>query len=144
MKTIVDSNCLVAAVCTWHQRHAATARELAARHRAGDDICLAAPALVEAYAVLTRLPAPHRLSPADAYTVLEANWGACELVGLTPQEHWKALAACRDGGVGGGPTYDAVIAACARKARAGLLLTWNVGHFERFGDDVEVRAPADG
>lgn len=142
MKTIVDSNCLVAAVCSWHEHHAATTRELAARRKAGDDICLAAPALVEAYAVLTRLPAPHRLSPGDAYTVLEANWGACELAGLTPQEHWKALAVCRDGGVGGGPTYDAVIAACARKCKAGLLLTWNTAHFERFGDDFEVRTPA--
>ena len=92
--------------------------------------------------MLTRLPAPHRLSPADAYTILEANWGSCEIVGLTPQEHWRFLAACRDGGVGGGLTYDAAIAACARKCKAGLLLTWNTAHFERFGDDFEVRAPA--
>ena len=35
---------------------------------------VAAPALVEAYAVLTRLPPPHRLSPADALALLEADF----------------------------------------------------------------------
>ena len=35
---------------------------------------VAAPALVEAYAVLTRLPPPHRLSPQTALTLLENNF----------------------------------------------------------------------
>ncbi len=33
-----------------------------------------APALVEAYAVLTRLPSPHRLSPADAWKLVKVNF----------------------------------------------------------------------
>jgi hypothetical protein len=35
---------------------------------------VAAPALTEAYAVLTRLPPPHRLSPQTALTLLENNF----------------------------------------------------------------------
>ena len=53
-----DTSCLVAAVCWWHENHAATAQELARRARPREEMVMAAPALVEAYAVLTRLPPP--------------------------------------------------------------------------------------
>src|SRR3989304_3100937 len=45
---------------------------------------------------------------------------------------------CRDDGVSGGQVYDAVIAACARKARAQTLLTWNLDHFHRFRNELTV------
>jgi predicted nucleic acid-binding protein len=69
-----DSNCLVAVVSPWHEHHEAATAELGRRLDRGDTMALAAPALVEAYAVLTRLPAPHRLSPADAYRLLDVNF----------------------------------------------------------------------
>jgi predicted nucleic acid-binding protein len=34
-----------------------------------------------------------------------------------------------------------VIAACARKAGARVILTWNVADFERVAENVEVRSP---
>ena len=41
-----------------------------------------------------------------------------------------------------GQTYDVVIAACARKARANVLLTFNEKHFAPFaGDDLEIIVP---
>jgi len=40
----------------------------------------------------------------------------------------------------GGRIYDAVIAACARKAKARELLTWNLKHFEPFADGSLVAA----
>lgn len=44
---------------------------------------VAAPALIETYSVLTRLPAPHRLSPAAALSVVEANFlGRVTIVAL--------------------------------------------------------------
>jgi predicted nucleic acid-binding protein len=101
---------------------------------------LAAPTLVEAYAVLTRLPPPHRLSGHDAWTLLESNWAETEAITLAASEYWRLLRGCRDEGVSGGQVFDAVIAACARKARAEMLLTWNVAHFARFRHFL-VRAP---
>jgi predicted nucleic acid-binding protein len=59
----VDTSCIVAAVCSWHEHHAAAAAAIEARYEAGDRLAVAAHGLVEAYAVLTRLPAPHRLAP---------------------------------------------------------------------------------
>jgi predicted nucleic acid-binding protein len=46
-----------------------------------------------------------------------------------------------DPGIAGGSTYDALIAACARKARADAILTWNVADFERVTDGIEVTSP---
>lgn len=101
---------------------------------------LAAPTLVETYAVLTRLPPPHRLSAHDAWTLLESNWTGTELIALAASEYWRLLEECRGEGISGGQVFDAVIAACARKARAEVLLTWNVAHFARFRHFL-ARAP---
>lgn len=141
MRLTPDANCLIAAVCAWHEHHGPTAAEFAARKAARDEIVIAAPALVEAYAVLTRLPPPHRLGPSDAHQLLDSNWGRSESVSLTAQEYWRFLARCRDDGIGGGMTYDALIAACARKGRVELLLTWNIEHFKRFRAGFDVCAP---
>ena len=53
---------MVAAVCSWHEHHQAAIGEIERRLRRRETIIVAAPALVETFAVLTRLPSPHRLS----------------------------------------------------------------------------------
>jgi predicted nucleic acid-binding protein len=139
---LLDTSCLVAAVCEWHSDHETTRHEIERRVAAGDTPVLAAHSLAEAYAVLTRLPEPHRLRPKDALAVLEANWGETRLVALSGPEYRSTLRRCRDAGIGGGAVYDALIASCAKKARVETLVTWNVGDFERFLDDVPpVRTP---
>ena len=51
---------MIAAVCTWHEHHSQVAEEIELRLYRGEELFVAAPALVEAYAVLTRLPRPYR------------------------------------------------------------------------------------
>lgn len=136
-----DTSCLVAAVCSWHEHHGATADELARRARHREEIVMAAPALIETYAVLTRLPPPFRLRPADALAVMEGSWSHVEVVALAATEIWPLLGGLPDPGIAGGSTYDAVIAACARKAGVDVILTWNVDHFERVSEGLEVRPP---
>lgn len=53
---------MIAAVCAWHEHHTRATEEIERRLSRGEEMIVAAPALVEAYAVLTRLPPPHRLS----------------------------------------------------------------------------------
>ena len=137
-----DTNCLVAAVCPWHEHHGATSEELARRGKRGEEMVLAAPALVEAYAVLTRLPPPHRLKAADALGVLEGSFGRADVVALAGAETWAFLKPLPAAGVAGGSAYDALVAACARKARADVILTWNRRDFERVAEGVEVASPA--
>jgi predicted nucleic acid-binding protein len=139
---LLDTSCLVAAVCEWHSHHEPTRREIERRTAAGESPTLAAHSLAEAYSVLTRLPVPHRLRPEDALAVLEANWSQARLVALGPADYRSALRRCRDAGIGGGAVYDALIASCARKARVATVVTWDVAGFERFlEDEPAVRTP---
>jgi predicted nucleic acid-binding protein len=143
MRTVVlDSTCLVAAACEWHVHHEVTMADLERRSREKHRLLTAAHAVVEAYSVLTRLPAAYRMPLADAARVLEANWARRETVALTPAEYWKLLDVESGRGIGGGRIYDAIVAHCARKARADEILTWNVDHFEPFaGDGLSVSRP---
>jgi len=133
---------MVAAVCGWHEHHVAAADEFNRRLGFKEPMIVAAPALVEAYAVLTRLPPPHRLSAADALAVLDANFmHAGRLVALDAASYRSLLRDAPKGGIGGGRTYDAVIARCAVKAKASTLLTFNERHFRALapaGIDIVV------
>lgn len=127
----LDTSCMIAAVCTWHEHHLAAAAEIERRLERGDRMAVPAPALVEAYAVLTRLPAPHRLSPADAWPLVNANFiEHTKIVALSGATYAEVLRSLAKEAVGGGRAYDAVIAQCASQAKAEALLTFNRRHFD--------------
>jgi predicted nucleic acid-binding protein len=130
MRVLLDTSCLVAVALPQHEHHAATVADLARRRAAGQRVVMAAHAVLEAYAVLTRLPPPHRLAPADAIAVLDRNFGKTETVALTGAESWRALRHLAAAEVAGGRVYDRHIAACATKAGVDEILTWNIRHFE--------------
>ena len=91
---------------------------------------IAAPALIEAYAVLTRLPPPHRLSPQTASTLLEGNflkWGT--VIALNANSYQALLLAAPKNNLAGGRAFDAVIGACAELARVSTVLTFNAKDF---------------
>jgi predicted nucleic acid-binding protein len=141
MRVLLDTSCLVAAVLPQHEHHAATVAELARRRAAGHQCVTAAHVVTEAYAVLTRLPPPHRLAAADAAAVLDRNWGTATTIALTAAESWRVLRQHAAAGIGGGRIYDGLIAQCARKGKAAEILTWNVRHFD---EATGVRAVAPG
>jgi predicted nucleic acid-binding protein len=105
-------------------------------------VILPLPALFEAYSVMTRLPAPHRLSPADALNLLEDSpLHRSSLVGLPGEEGWTFARTLVARGVAGGRTYDALIVACAKRGGASHILTLNQRHFEGLDPDIEVIVP---
>lgn len=84
---------------------------------------VAAPALVEAYAVLTRLPPPHRISPEAALTLLDNNFvKSVTVIALTAKTYEALLRLALEKGVAGGRTYDAVIGRCAEQGFDGSHL----------------------
>ena len=106
---------------------------------------LAAPALLETYAVLTRLPAPYRLSPHDCCTLLEANFPAAsvKVVALPVDGYRRLIHDAPAAQVSGGQIYDAAIVACARAGGVGTLLTFNDRHFAPFAaEDLHVVVPS--
>ena len=130
---MLDTSCMVAAVCAWHEHHAAATAELVARLGRSERLVVAGPALVETYAVLTRLPPPHRLSASDAYTLIAANFvEGREVVALDGHDYHGVIELASLGGTAGGQVYDAVLAACARRAGVDAFLTFNARHFDRY------------
>lgn len=104
---------------------------------------VAAPALIEMYSVLTRLPAPHRLSPDDALSVIEANFlSGVKVVSIEAETCRTILRGAPAAGIAGGLVYDAVTAACARQEKVRTLLTFNESHFRRLaGPDLLIVVP---
>jgi predicted nucleic acid-binding protein len=143
---VPDTNCMIAAVCTWHEHHERAADEIDRRLERGETLCIAAPALVEAYSVLTRLPPPYRLSPADALALVEANFiQSSRITTLASRSYRTFLRRACDEGIRGGRTYDAVIATCALQARARALLTFNKAHFLPFEErGIAIVLPGEG
>ena len=138
-----DSSVMVAAICGWHEHNRRALRALEARLARGDTLVVAAPALVETYAVLTRLPPPHRLAPGDAAPLVHANFvSGLEMVALDAASYRRLLDDAPRERIAGGRIYDRVIAACAIAAKATTLLTFNVGDFAPFAlGETAVLAP---
>lgn len=138
----LDTSVVVASLLGWHAHHEQAREAVDGAFRQGA-VVLPLPALVESYAVLTRLPPPHRLSPEDALTLLRDNFeGPARVEGLNGQEVWRLLGALASNRIAGGRTYDAQILAAAVKAGADVLLTSNPSDFAGLGDDdVEIRDP---
>ncbi len=134
---------MVAAVCSWHEHHELAASELERRLGRKEVLIVAAPALIETYAVLTRLPPPHRLAALDARALLEANFLAGhKLIALGEADYRLLVKDASAQGVIGGKTYDCVIAACATKAKAAVLLTFNARDFDSMAlASLEIRVP---
>ena len=127
----VDSNCIIAAVSAWHPFHDVVAAEINGRRERGEALVAPAHALAEAYAVLTRLPAPHRLSSSEAWAVLSGSFvPSAKVAALSGTAYTILLRRLAREGAEGGRVYDAVIGETVRRARVETLLTLNPRHFD--------------
>lgn len=127
---MLDTSCMVAAVCAWHEFHQQACAEIERRLEEGQKMIVAAPALVEAYAVLTRLPPPHRLRPKDAFKLLRENFiKGAKVAALSRRSYLTLIQWASENDVVGGRIYDGVIARCASAGRADALVTFNDSDF---------------
>ena len=142
--TALDTSVIVAALLGWHEAHAPALRAVvAATAKRNDRLVVPAPALLEAYAVMTRLPAPHRISPADALELVSGSFERrATLVALTESQTWRFLQDAAASGIAGGRAYDGQILRCARKAGATRLLTLDRRDFARLDPGaIEIVVP---
>ena len=142
MKCFFDTSVLVPAILEQHQHHE---QSLLAFSKASlqSGFC-AAHNLAEVYVTLTRYPGKLRLSAEQALLALEEIERRLTCVALEVQEYRAAIRNMAMNGVIGGALYDGLIAACALKAKADVLYTWNTGDFLRLGAEVAkiVRTPS--
>lgn len=124
---------MIAAVCAWHERHVDAADEITRRLRSAELMLIAAPTLIESYAVLTRLPPPHRMAPEVVLQIIEESFvGHGRVVALDGRSYRTLVHRLAETQITGGRAYDAVIAECALRERDVTLLTFNERDFTPF------------
>jgi predicted nucleic acid-binding protein len=134
LKAFLDTSVLVAVFYGDHTHHPASLGVFT-RFGKGDVSC-AAHSLFEVYSVLTRMPGKHRMSSEQTILFIDDIRERLTIVGLTVDESAKTLRTFAELGVVGGAIYDALLAACAMKAHAETLFTWNVRHYARLGPRI--------
>ena len=142
--TAIDTSLIVPSLLFWHEKHAAASAALVELLESDSAVVVPLHSLVEAYAVMTRLPPPHRLSAKDALDLLEGSFrNRSILIGLEGDEGWDLLQDLSQRNLVGGTSYDSLILASARKAGAQRILTFNRSHFERIAtEDIEIVVPS--
>lgn len=133
-----DTSVVVAAFASWHEQHEA------ANHAMQGGARLVSHAALEAYSVLTRLPAPHRAPPDLVRDFLAARFPDPYLCLDGPSE--KALVGkLVELGITGGAAYDALIATTAAAAGATLLScdTRAAATYQRCGVEVQLLRGSD-
>ncbi|HTV58298.1 MAG TPA: PIN domain-containing protein [Verrucomicrobiae bacterium] len=141
MRAFFDSSVLLATFLADHEHHQPSIEAfLLAGPR--ESSC-AAHSLAEVYATATRLPGKHRAGGSQVLLFLESVRERISVVALTPDEYCSALKDAAALDIAGGTVYDALIAACAVKARADCIYSWNVRHFQRLAPEIarRVRTP---
>ena len=141
MRWFFDSSVLVPALLPDHVHHARSFAAFAAASR--KNAGCAAHSLSEVYSTLTRCPGKQRLSAESAALLVREIEQRLTLVWLDGDEYFAAIKRVAAMGIVGGAVYDALIAACASKADADVVYTWNTAHFMLLGDEVarKVRTP---
>jgi predicted nucleic acid-binding protein len=136
VKWFFDTSVLIPVFMEDHEHHEASLAAFldADKKRA----CCAAHSLAEVYSVLTRLPG-NRLSGEQTLLFLEDIEERLTVVALDSREYFSTIRESAAAGIVGGMLYDALLARCARKARADVIYTWNVQHFRRLGPEVASR-----
>ncbi|MDQ6739174.1 MAG: PIN domain-containing protein [Actinomycetota bacterium] len=102
----LDTSVAVPLLLTSHRAHA-----LVAQWWGGRELALSGHALVETYAVLTRLPGDARLAPGDAARLLTERFAAPLL--LSPTASKRIPQTLAGLGIAGGAAYDAIVALAA-------------------------------
>ncbi len=134
MKAFLDTSVLVPVFYGDHEHHAASL-DLFIRF-GKKDVCCGAHSLLEVYSSLTRMPGKHRISSDQGMLFIADIRERLTIVSLSADEYFGMLQKFASIGVVGGTIYDALLAACAVKAQAETLFTWNIRHYGQFGPEV--------
>jgi predicted nucleic acid-binding protein len=112
-----DTSVLVPAFLDEHVHHEASRVAFLKAHKRHD--CCAAHSLAETYSTLTRLPENQRASADQAMLCLENISEKLNFIALNADGYWAAIGDAAGSGIGGGMTYDTLLAAMRVKRPGG-------------------------
>ena len=141
MRIGVDTSVIVAAVHANHPLHGPSARWLNDAFDA-HEVVVAHHSVLEAYAVLTRLPGEYRLAPSEAEMVLHATVrDNAELAPFSEALIWDLLRQIGETPASGGAVYDAFIIGILMAAGVDAIATGNTAEFRRFSGSIRIIDP---
>jgi predicted nucleic acid-binding protein len=141
MKSFFDTSVLVAAFWVDHPHHKASLDLFCKAHK--KEAACAAHTLAEVYAVMTRLPVKVVLEPDQVLLFLQDIRERLTVIPLDAEDYEATLSQAAEYGITGGHVYDGLLVQCAIKAKADILYTWNLKHFEHssHGFSGKVKTP---
>ncbi len=137
MREFLDTSVLVAAFLGDHPHHQASAKVFAGagkKHSA-----CGVHTLAELYSSLTSLPLKPMIAPEQAMLFLQDARSRLSLIALDEEEYFATIEQTAEKRIPGGRIYDALLLACAVKAKAEIIYTWNIKHFQRLAPDIAGR-----
>jgi predicted nucleic acid-binding protein len=134
VRVFCDTSVLIPLFYGDHQHHDDSIGVIG-RLQSGEGFC-GSHNLVETYSSLTRMPGIYRVSAERARLFITGLREKFQPIALTAEEYASTLDRYSAAGITGGAIYDAMLARCAVKAGAEILLTWNLRHFTRFGPEI--------
>ena len=137
MKIFLDTSVLVASAREPDGRHEASFKLLSLC--TPQQASCAAHTLAELYATLTGMQPPNRFQPEQALSVLRTVKARLACIALSAEEVFQTVDRTADLKLPGGIIYDALILACARKAKVERIFTWNAKHFQMVAPDLAER-----
>jgi predicted nucleic acid-binding protein len=142
LKRFFDSSVLVPVFYADHPHHLSSAKLFL---EAGKGDFCALRTLGEVYSTLTGLPLRPRITGPEGISIIKQIRERLTIITLGEQEYISALELAATGSVVGAAIYDELIAQCALKAGADILLTWNVRDFTRLGPAIAqlVKTPTE-
>ena len=141
MKLFFDTSVLVPVFLAKHMHHAASKAAFQQGRR--EDRSCGAHSLAEFYATFTRLSEQvQRLDGNEVLVMIGEILERLSVVALTSDEYASTIQDAARDGVAGATICDALLARCAMKARADVIYTWNLKHFQQFPEiRSRVRTP---
>lgn len=134
MKEFFDTSVLVAAFLGDHPHHSASAKVFAGAGKRNSSC--GAHSLAELYSTLTSLPLKPMIAADQAMLFLEDVRLRLSLIPLDEADYFLALERSAGNGISGGRIYDALLLQCALKAKAEVIYTWNLKHFQQLAPDL--------
>jgi predicted nucleic acid-binding protein len=131
LRVLFDTSVLVAAALKEHSHHSRALPWLKRAHGGDIEFFVCAHSLAEMYSALTNLPTRPRISPAQAWSLVQHNVKSAQVVELSVNDYDSTIQRVSGMGFSGGVIYDALIVRAAEKSKADHVLTLNERHFRR-------------
>ena len=107
------------------------------------DVITAHHCLLDAYAVLTRLPADLRVTPTEARDIIKGTlYGYIQIAGFQSNQMWDVFESIINMPAAGGQSYDAFILEIMKLNKADEFATFNSSHFEALRSPIKIINPA--